>query len=93
MIQIKGTSKNSHLARCGRFLKAQKEFPNGGVSADTPREEHSFLSQKDPQPEGRQILMNFSVVVKLLTYHFGYARNFTPSCLFIISCLAPYANF
>jgi hypothetical protein len=48
--------------------------------------------------------MNFSVVVKLLTYRFGYARNFpmpvlrsllgeVGSCLFIISCLAPYANF
>ena len=24
----------------------------------TPREEHSFLSQKDPQPKGRQILMD-----------------------------------
>jgi hypothetical protein len=47
---IKGTSKNSHLVRCGRFLKAQKEFLNGGVSLDTPREEYSFLSQKDPQP-------------------------------------------
>jgi hypothetical protein len=33
------------------------------------------------------------VVVKLLTYLFGYAHNFPPSCLSIISCLAPYANF
>ena len=91
--RIKGTSKNSHVARCGRFLKAQKEFLNVGVSVDTPREEYSFLSQKDPQPEGRRNLMDFSIVVKLLTYRFGYARNFPPSCLFIISCLAPYANF
>jgi len=79
-----GTSKNSHLARCGRFLKAQKEFLNGlstvasqrrrkAYRVDTPREEHSFLSQKDPQPEGRQILMDSSVVTKPVTARYGAA--------------------
>jgi len=79
-----GTSKNSHMVRCGRFLKAQKEFPKAGVSIDTPREEHSFLSQKDPQPdlsrrsipakpEGRQILMDSGRVANPLTARNGAA--------------------
>jgi hypothetical protein len=70
---LKGTSKNSHLARCGRFLKAQKEFLNEGVSSDTPREEHYFLSQKDPQPEGRQILMDSAIVANPVTARNGAA--------------------
>jgi hypothetical protein len=61
------------VARCGRFLKAQKEFLNGGVSIDTPREEYSFLSQKDPQPEGRQILMDSAVVANPVTARNGAA--------------------
>jgi hypothetical protein len=70
---LKGTSKNSHLARCGRFLKAQKEFLNEGVSSDTPREEHYFLSQKDPQPGGRQILMDSAIVANPVTARNGAA--------------------
>jgi hypothetical protein len=48
-------------------LKAQKEFLNEGVSRDTPTEEYSSLSQKDPQPKGKQILMDFSVLADLIT--------------------------
>ncbi len=48
---IKGTSRNSHLARCGRFLKAQK----------------------DPQPAGRQILMDSDRVANPVTAHNGAA--------------------
>ena len=42
----KGTSKNSHLARCGRFLKAQKEFLNGGVSSGYAERRTFFLEPK-----------------------------------------------
>jgi hypothetical protein len=70
---LEGTSENLHVSRCRRFLKAQKEFPKAGVSSDTPREEHYFLSQKDPQPEGRQILMDFGVVANPVTARYGAA--------------------
>ncbi|MFA6290939.1 MAG: hypothetical protein WC637_04110, partial [Victivallales bacterium] len=98
-----------------RFLKAQKEFLNGlsrrsfpakgeGVSSDTPREEHSSLSQNDPQPEGRLILMDSAFVANPVTARNGAAPGVCSSCppklsgeggcrLSIISCLAPYANF
>jgi hypothetical protein len=40
---------------------------------DTLREEHSFLSQKEPQPEGRQILMDSGVVANTVTARYGAA--------------------
>jgi hypothetical protein len=38
---------------------------------DTPREEHSFLSQKDPQPGGRQILLDIAFIVEFSNIHLG----------------------
>ena len=86
-----GTSKNSHVARCGRFLKAQKEFLNGlppiasqrrgkAYRADTPTEEYSSLSQKDPQPAGRQILMDSDRVANPVTARYGAAPGVCSSC-------------
>jgi hypothetical protein len=72
-VKIKGTSKNSHVARCGRFLKAQKEFLNVGVSKRYAERGTFFLSQKDPQPGGRLILMDSGVVAKPVTAHSGAA--------------------
>ena len=43
---LKGTSKNSHMVRCGRFLKAQKEFLNGGVSSGYAERGTFFLEPK-----------------------------------------------
>ncbi len=68
------------MARCGRFLKAQKEFLNEGVSSDTPREEHYFLSQKDPQPAGRQILIDSVIVANPVTARNGAAPGVCSSC-------------
>jgi len=45
-MKIKGTSKNSHLACCGRFLKAQREFLNGCVSKVIRQEKKLFLEPK-----------------------------------------------
>jgi hypothetical protein len=44
--RLKGTSKNSHVARCGRFLKAQKEFLNVGVSGRYAERRTFFLEPK-----------------------------------------------
>ncbi|MFA6291802.1 MAG: hypothetical protein WC637_08480 [Victivallales bacterium] len=61
-------------------MKAQKEFLNEGVSVDTPIEEHSSLSQKDPQPEGRQILMDSAIVANPVTARYGAAPGVCSSC-------------
>ena len=46
IIILKGTSKNSHMARCGRFLKAQKEFLKEGVSNRYAERGTFFLEPK-----------------------------------------------
>ena len=38
-----------------------------------PRKEYSFLSQKDPQPQGRQILMDSAIVANPVTARNGAA--------------------
>ena len=79
------------MARCGIFSKAQKEFLNGlspiasqrrgkAYRVDTPTEEYSSLSQKDPQPIGRQILMNSDRVANPVTARNGAAPGVCDAC-------------
>ena len=42
---------------------------------DTLREEHSFLSQKEPQPEGRQILMDSGVLLRSSSFEGQVVAN------------------
>ena len=42
---------------------------------DTPREEHSFLSQKEPQPEGRRILMDSGVLLRSSSFEGQVVAN------------------
>jgi hypothetical protein len=61
------------MARCGRFLKAQKEFLNGGVSSRYAERGTFFLEPKRSATKGRQILMDSTFVANPVTARNGAA--------------------
>ncbi len=55
----------------GRFLKAQKEFLNGGVSNGYAERRTFFHEPKRTATPGRQILMDYGVVANTVTARYG----------------------
>ena len=91
---LMGTSKNSQLARRGRFLEAQEEFLNGGVSKAIHREKNILpWAKKISNPKGKRFLWILASSTSARSYRLGYALVIFSRHPPIIYFCAPFVNF